>query len=118
MITSKLLPGIKINNAVIEYDDGFVIRFDNGDDSNYEIEDFKPGACSSLQSQFADILIFLSAWTDSVEYCERNNEPYNEDCELFPVHNVKLKEWAIESKDDISMIACDLEEEEDLLTVE
>ena len=111
VVTPSLLPGLRIGNAWLECVDGYAefrILFHDG--TEFDIEDFSPGAGMALPDSFGCVLGFIGTWAYAVE----NNEQYpdeepNEHAEWFPVDNVMLKQWALGNRDEIEMLCFDLE---------
>lgn len=112
-IGPRLAPALRIadahSTAWLSYDKGFVIDLPDG--SEHIVTDFRPGACSNLQSQFAAILGFLAACAESRKYARSRgkDEMEGENSDLFPSN---VGKWAEQMSDEIAMLKCEIEESE------
>lgn len=125
MITSRLLPGLKIGNAYVQLayakrqDDRegrvkYQWTIDLPDGQEYSDNDLRSGAndCGgSLQEGFASLLSFLGAAAESRQYADRTGRK-GENEDLFPSPVVR---WASENADEISMLSCEIEETSNLI---
>ena len=114
-ITSRLLPGIRIGGVEMSIDivgsdhdgrDIYRLYFDGPD---FEIEDdnLRSGCQDgSLQDGLCSAISFLGAFAESWQYSPDGG---GENCDLF---DLRLKDWATENSDELSMIAYDIEENE------
>lgn len=117
-IGPRLAPALRISDsngtAWLSYDDGeFIIDLPDG--SEHKVEDFRPGAHTSLQGQFAAILGFLGACAESRSYAESRGQPAwdGDNSRLFPK---EVGAWAQQVSDEIGMLEYEIEESEaDLL---
>lgn len=122
VITSRLLPGVKVGESFvsIEYsdrggDDGrtryrYYLDFPDG---TSHTDDALQSGCDGgdLQAGLRSLLSFLSAAGESYAYGRRNGCK-GENAELFPEH---VTEWAYQHGDELSMLSCELEEQENLI---
>jgi hypothetical protein len=93
VISPSLLPGVRIGEGWLELSEtGFRVLLDGNE---YPVEDYRPGAGSSMRMMFADILGFLSHWV---------SDP---DSDLF---DEGLRDWAGASADDISVLEMELDD--------
>lgn len=113
-ISSRLLPAVRVGNdwISIEFDgqsEGrtryrFYIDFGN---QGYTANDLRSGVGGgSLQEGMCSLLSFLSA-------CAESFMSKGDNCDLFPPH---VAEWAFQNKDELSMLSCELEENQNLIT--
>lgn len=116
IITSRLMPGLKIGDGFISLDYGsrsrdnrmvYQVWIDLPDGNEHEITDLRSGCGGGgIQDGLASLLSFLGAAAESKQYRERTGrEGENED--LF---TPAVVDWASENSDEIDMLACDLEE--------
>ena len=121
IITSRLMPGLKIGDGFISL--GYSARSrDNRmvyqvwidlPDSEHEVTDLRSGCGGGgIQDGLANLLGFLGAAAESRQYRERTGRE-GENESLFPPAVV---DWASENSDDISAFAFDLEEGPPLVT--
>lgn len=119
-ITSRLLPGVEIGGATISIEYAHITSdgrqayrwfIDNGNGHRQDFQGDK--LCSgvgggSLQEGLESLLGFLGAFAEAIAYQERicAGEPV-ENSDLFPA---MLGEWATANANEISMLACELEE--------
>lgn len=111
IITPRLLPGIAIGNGYIAIEYSPDQSFDGRDRYRYHIDipslgvdyscdDLQSGCGGgSLQSGLSSLLTFLSACGESY--------PDGENADMFPAH---IAEWAAQHSDDLSVLACELDE--------
>jgi len=79
---------------------------------SYTGDDLKSGVGGgSLQDMFAGLLSFLGACAESRAYQTRTGRA-GENADLFPDY---VGEWAEMHSDELSMLACELEERADLI---
>jgi hypothetical protein len=119
-ISSRLLPALRIADATISLEragrtsdgrDRFRYYIDTpafehvGDDLNSGV-----GGCST-QEAFGSLLSFLGACGESVAYARRTGRD-SDNADLFPP---EVAEWCDQNSDDISMLACELEESPELI---
>jgi hypothetical protein len=118
MITSRLLPGIKVGDATISIEYDASIEYDgSGDDGRvryryyidlpkWEHNSNDLTGRGGLQEGLSSLLSFLSAFAEAVRYRESTGR-YSENADLFPD---RLEAWAVENSDELSMLSCELEE--------
>jgi hypothetical protein len=119
-ISARLLPALVVADGTISLEftgtshdgrDEYTMHVDipAGEFSERGLRSGCDGA--SLQAMFASALAFLSAAAESYSYRTRTgHEGENES--LFPAPVV---EWAHQNSDEISMLACELEESPELI---
>jgi hypothetical protein len=115
IISARLLPALTVADCTISFDAGAFI-FDFSDGSEYIERNLRPPQCRTvgvndtperlLQSQFGDLLAFLSACAESRQYATRTGRT-GENADLFP-ENVGA--WAEANSDEIGMLSCEIEE--------
>lgn len=113
IITGRLLPGVKIGDTTlsIEYADrnrdgrqGYYVYID-GPNITFLIDDIRSGCQGgSLQEGLASALSFLGYAADQYKQTDDNM--------IFPPN---VCEWAYQNENDLSMLACELEETADLI---
>lgn len=118
-ISSRLLPALEVGGATIQLEicggthDGstrYRWTIDLPDGSEHSGTDLKSGCGGGdLQSGFESLLNFLGAAAESWRY--RGTEGENSD--LFPQPVV---EWAAQNSDELSMLACEIEETKELIS--
>lgn len=106
-ISARLLPALKIGDSWLSWD-GSVFFLDTppGDCITYVIDDFRPGAACNVQECFAAILSFMGAAAESRQFRDRTGQQ-GENEDLFPE---PIVDWICANKDEIDMLAYDLEE--------
>jgi hypothetical protein len=110
-ISPSLLPSLMIGNGWLEVVAPLNFRVLLPDGSEYEIEDFRPGAAYNLQDCFSAVLSFLSAWHEAMQY-GKDSENYD----LFDTENEALVEWVDQNSDEIAILSIEIEEtDEDLI---
>lgn len=119
MISSRLLPAIKICGCTLSIDitgvtndgrDRYLVYFDFDDGREYADGDIKSGCQGgSLQEGMECCLSFLTAAAESYRY----NGFEGENADLFPQWIV---EWAYEFCNEIELLRMELEETKDLIT--
>ena len=122
IITSRLMPGLKIGNAFISLGygqrssdnrTGYQVWIDLPDSTEHEITDLRSGCGGGgIQDGLASLLSFLGAAAESRQYRERTGRE-GENESLFPPAVV---DWASENSDEIGMLAYELEEGAQLVT--
>lgn len=123
LISARLAPALHIGSAFISYDAGqFVIDLPDG--SEHTVTDLhtprctvrgvNDAPCSMLQCQFAALLSFLSACAESRAYAAHTGRE-GENADLFPDN---VGQWAEENSDEISCLACEIEETRGLISEE
>ena len=131
MITSRLLPGLKIGEGSIsiEYDRQASseigrIRYRyyiDLPDFEYVDNDLQSGCQGgNLQSGLSSLLSFLSACGESYRYEMSGISPFtwkysigeSDNNDMFPK---QIAEWCYQNSDELSLLACELEEETDLI---
>jgi hypothetical protein len=127
MITSRLLPGLRIGDATIsiEYGDetrdgrqGYRWYIDLADGREFSGDDLASGVGGgSLQSGLESLLSFLGACGESYAYDVRRggDGTGGENSDLFPA---AVAEWAAQNSDELSMAALELEESTEPVIVE
>jgi len=120
-ITARLLPGIQVGNGFIsiEYSkrpgDSGRTRFQYHIDLNgseYSADDIQSGCQGGdLQSGLSSLLSFLAAAAEACYY-EQSTGRESENADLFPSDIVQ---WASENSDELSILACEIEESESVL---
>ena len=131
IITPRLLPGLQVGNAFISIhwsaragDSGrarseYFIDF-SGDEYgaeawSYSADDLQTGVGGgSLQGQLSTLCVFLFACAESYAYDIRRGGDGSggENSDLFPAH---VREWAHQHDDELSMLACELDESPELI---
>jgi hypothetical protein len=130
IITARLLPGLRIGDAFLslagvtkgEVENclgarlraGFIL--DLPDSVTFENNDLQTGCGGgTIESMFENFLCFLGAAADSYRYRGLDWEKIGPDdnATMFPRH---VTEWAYQNSDEISMLQCEIEEGEDLIT--
>ena len=118
MITSRLLPGVKVGNATISLERAG--RLDSRgaevfrwfvDLDNREFSDDEFSGRQGIQGMLASLLCFLSAFAESWRYAGAKGE----NASLFPV---ELAEWAMQNADELGMLQLELEETPGLIEEE
>lgn len=121
IITPRLMPGLKIGNGFISLGNGprnsegrtvYGCFIDLPDGTEHEITDLRSGCGGgSIQDGLANLLGFLGAATESRQYRERTGR----DGENESLFDPAIVDWASENSDEISMLACELEETPNLV---
>lgn len=130
IITARLLPGLKIGDGFLslagvtkgEVENclgarlraGFIL--DLPDSVTFENDELQTGCGGgTIESMFESFLSFLGAAAESYRYNDCDWEKIDEDdnASLFPRHVV---EWAYQNSDEISMLECEIQEGENLIT--
>ncbi len=119
IISSRLLPALQVGGATIQLEyskrDGrdsrtryqWTIDLPNGQE--FTGDDLQSGCQGgSLQNGFANLLSFLSASGDSLNYQTRTGRE-GENADLFPAPVV---EWAAQNSDELSLLSLEIEESE------
>jgi hypothetical protein len=112
-ISPRLNPAVRIQDAHscawLSYNGDFILDLPDG--SEHVVSDFRAGCGSSLQSQFAAVLSFLSACAESRSYAERQGKDpmAGEHSDLFPP---QVGAWAQQMSDEISLLSLEIEESE------
>ena len=117
IITPRLMPGLHIGDAFISIEYGrdrghrqhYRYYIDIGG-REYTDDDLSSGCNHSLQNGLESLLSFLGACVEGRRYARTGRESENAD--LFPDW---VGEWAEANSDEISMVACELEETEGLI---
>ena len=122
IITSRLLPGLKIGDTFISLGYGsrsadnrmvYAVWIDLPDGTEHAIADLRSGCGGgSIQDGLANLLGFLGAAAESRQYRERTGREGENEHLFAPA----IVEWASENSDEISMLACELEEGESLVS--
>jgi hypothetical protein len=113
LISSRLLPAVKIADCTISLDpqtDRYYFDMDGG--MEFSGDDFHSPACAKgkdVQHSMAALLGFVSAFAEGLNYESRNLDHKSENSDLFPFG---MREWATQNSDEISMLAYELEEGE------
>lgn len=117
IITARLLPGLRIGNGSVSIEYGGITT-DNRRQYMYHIDipgySYSGGDLSSgvgggsLQSGLSSLLSFLGAFAESVVQFDGHGDE-GEHVDLFPP---KLREWAIQNSDEISMLEAEIGESE------
>jgi len=102
LISVRLLPALKIADGWLSFDPDTHLFYLDTPEFDYLIEDFRPGAGSTVQSCFEDILSFFEYAVDEYKYGERSEES------MFPL---RVTEWLVSHEYDISDTGCSIEEE-------
>jgi hypothetical protein len=120
VITSRLLPGVKVGDATVSIDYGGTtvdgrqqyLWYVDIDGQEFEGDDLASGVGGgSLQEGLSSLFSFLSAFAESVDYSARTGRD-SENADLFPAG---LADWASENSDELSMLSIELEETEGLI---
>jgi len=118
IITSRLLPGIKINDCTISIkitgndSDGrttYYVYFDGDNNKfNYIETELKSGCQGGTEKEgLTSILSFLSAAGEAYAYNLHRTTNKSENSDLFPPF---LNEWAYQNSDEITLAQLELEE--------
>lgn len=119
IITSRLLPGIKIGEATISIEyahvtsDGrqayrWFIDNENGHRQDFQGDKLRSGVGGgTLQEGLESLLGFLGAFADGIGY-ENRAGTESENSKLFPAG---LADWATTNSDEISMLEYELQEQ-------
>lgn len=120
-ISSRLMPSVRIGGATLSVGLGrglpsgrtlYDVWIDLPDGSEHEITDLKSGRQGgSVQKGMCALLSFLSAAAESRAYSRHSGEK-GENEDLFCSEIVA---WADDNSDELSMLACILEESGDLI---
>lgn len=120
IITARLLPGLRLADAVLSYEGSAGITADHRDIASMVldipgqdeyIDDRMKSGCGGFRHTvdvFESFLSFLLAAVESFEYGERTGTD-GENTDLFPR---RIVEWASENKNEIESVLCDLHDEE------
>ena len=119
IITPRLLPGVQVGGAFISIEyarsaghrQHYRYYLDLPDGTSHEGDDISSGCRHSLQSGLESLLSFMSACGDGWSYQERTGRE-SENADLFPP---AIAEWCAANSDELSMLACDLEETKGLI---
>lgn len=113
IITSRLLPGLRIDGAELSIEFGghteegrvkYHYFIDIPGIKTYENDDIKSGrGGGTLQEGLASLVAFLSAAGESFRYSGKDGE----NADLFPT---KVVQWAAEHGDELSMLSSELDE--------
>ena len=108
-ISARLLPAIQIEGAWISLD-GTVFHIDMPDGSEHVVSDLQPPRCGRFdyRQHFAALLSFLGACAESRAYGRRNGRK-GENSDLF---SEEIGAWAETCSDEISMLCCEIEEQD------
>jgi hypothetical protein len=109
IITSRLLPGIKVGACTISLKPGKVTGhrqqwtgiFDLKRQFTVHVKDYECLRGRSLRNVCADWIGFLHAFAEAVD-------PKSENHDLFPI---KLRPWAEANEDELSLLSAELSEE-------
>lgn len=125
IITSRLLPGLRVPAHGSLTEISIEIAGDTRDgrtryryyidspDFEYTSDDLKSGCQGGdLQEGLSSLLSFLGAAAESCAYRLRTGRT-GENEDLFPANVV---EWAHRNSDELAMLACELEENRNLIT--
>lgn len=116
-ISSRLLPGLKIGNAWLQLEfskrpgERGRVRYqwtvDLPDGQSFTGDDLQSGCGGgTLQEGFESLLSFLSACAESLNH--RHGKEPGENADLFPP---AVGHWALDNRDEISMLQCEIEEQ-------
>lgn len=120
-ISSRLLPALRIGEVTISIESAGVTSdgrarwryFIDGAGLEHSADDLCSGVGGgSVQSAFESLLSFMSACGESVAYKRRSGQA-GENADLFPAD---VAAWCDENSDELSMLACEIEETPDLIT--
>jgi hypothetical protein len=120
-ISSRLMPAFELGGATVSLAVGrtdregrtvYQVYIDLPDGSEHAVTDLRSGCQGgSVREGFSALLSFLGAAAESRQYRERTGRA-GENEELFAPAVV---EWAAANSDELSMIACELEEQPELI---
>ena len=121
IITSRLMPGLKIGDATISLGYGkrssdnrmiYAVWIDLPDGTEHEITDLRSGCGGGdIQDGLASLLSFLGAATESRRYRESTGREGENENLFAPA----IVDWASENSDELDMLACELEENPQLI---
>lgn len=117
-IAPSLNPGIRIGDRwlTLDLDTGeFVII---GGRKDIEVKGYRAGiARKRLQDMFGDILSFLSAWAENLNFEARNPGMKTDGRDMFE-RNAGLMQWARAHSEDFEILREEVEGEVTLITTE
>lgn len=117
LISSRLLPAVRIGDATVQLEfssrpgrEGraryrWTIDFDNGE--TFSDDDLQSGCGGgTIAEGFSSLLSFLSACGESHRYREATGRG-GDNADLFPA---PVAQWAAENEDDLALLSCELDE--------
>ena len=111
LISARLLPAIKIGTAWLSYDykdsGDFYLDVDG---KTHVITDFHPGPSHTIVQCFDDILAFMGACAEGLDYELRTGQK-SENGDLF---EADVAEWIYANRTAIEEMQCELMEEENV----
>lgn len=125
IITPRLLPGVKVGDAILSIEQTDNITPDDRDIYRYYLDtpEFEytaadlfsgVGGHAGLQAMLASCLGFLAACAESGQFELRTGRT-RENTDLFPSH---VGEWAMTQSDELGILAVELKETENLIVEE
>jgi len=120
-ISSRLLPAVQVGDATISIEFSKRAGRDGRTRYNWYIDapgleatgdDLQSGCQGgSIQEGMESLLTFLSACGEALNYSDRSGHE-SENADLFPRD---VAEWAQANTDELSMLACELQENKELI---
>jgi hypothetical protein len=121
-ISARLMPAVKVGGATISLEVSGRVSKDGRDiysafidlpgGEEHEVADLRSGCQGgSVQEGMRALLSFLSAAAESYQYQQRTGRE-GENSDLFPV---AVLDWASSCSDELSMLACEIEENDELI---
>jgi len=118
IITPRLLPGLKIGDAVLSLDTDMSISEDNRDvatfyldakDFSYSDSNLQSGVCgfASLVEVFETMISFMEAAGEAVRF-NMSSAHESDNSDLFPPN---VMDWCYENADELSWISCEIHDE-------
>jgi len=123
IITPRLLPGLQIGEAFvsIEYSrrqgsESHRVRYryhiDLPDNQEYTADDLQSGCNHSLQNGLGTLLSFLEAAGEAYRHEMGHGKGSSDNGDMFPEY---VMEWCYQNSDELTMLAMELEEGEDII---
>jgi hypothetical protein len=124
IISARLLPALRIGNAVLSLDGMTQVSISHGQlvarrhapgfildigSRSYRIDDIQSGAGGfrSLVEPFESLLSFMSACAESVRYRKRTGQPGENEHLFVPA----VAQWCAENLSDIECAMCEVQDE-------
>ncbi len=96
-ISARLLPALKIGDGWLSYDKETYVFYLDTPEFEYEVNDFRPGCCHSVQNCFEDMMYSFEVAVKEYIYTSKEGVSTTYD-PLFPDHVTK---WLVANEDDI-----------------
>ena len=109
LISARLLPALRINDSTLSWD-GNNFYIDTPEDE-FVIDDFHPGPWHDTQECFKDILSFMEAANEAYLYDLRTGVT-SDNSGLF---SPEITQWIVDHINEIEMLACEIEDENNLI---